>query len=173
MNEVIQTLLNRKSIRSYEERAISEDVKNEILRAALRAPTAGNLMLYSIIDVTDQSIKDTLARTCDDQPFIAKAPMVWLFAADYQRWSDYFRCSDVEQVCQQRGVPLRKPEDGDLFLAYCDALIAAQTAVIAAESLGVGSCYIGDIMEQYEIHRELFNLPDYVFRYCASVSLMR
>ncbi|HZY41582.1 MAG TPA: nitroreductase family protein, partial [Anaerolineae bacterium] len=63
MNEVIQTLLNRKSIRSYEERAISEDVKNEILRAALRAPTAGNLMLYSIIDVTDQSIKDTLART--------------------------------------------------------------------------------------------------------------
>ncbi len=47
------------------------------------------------------------------------------------------------------------------MLAACDALIAAQTAVIAAESLGVGSCYIGDILEKYEFHRELFNLPDY------------
>ena len=52
---------------------------------------------------------------------------------------------------------------GDLFLALDDALIAAQTAVLAAESLGIGSCYIGDIMENYETHRELLALPDYVF----------
>ena len=45
----------------------------------------------------------------------------------------------------------------------CDALIAAQTAVVAAEALGIGSCYIGDIMENYEIHRDLFGLPQYVF----------
>ena len=50
-----------------------------------------------------------------------------------------------------------------LFLACCDALIAAQTAVIAAESLGIGTCYIGDIMENYEEHEELFGLPKYVF----------
>ncbi len=42
-------------------------------------------------------------------------------------------------------------------------MIAAQNAVIAAESFGLGSCYIGDIMEQYETHRELLNLPPYVF----------
>ncbi len=62
--------------------------------------------------------------------------------------------------------PMRKPEEGDLFLACCDALIAAQTAVIAAESLGLGSCYIGDIMENYEVHRDLFKLPKYVFPIC-------
>jgi hypothetical protein len=58
---------------------------------------------------------------------------------------------------------LRKPQEGDLFLACSDALIAAQNAVIAAESFGIGSCYIGDIMEQYETHKKLFNLPKYVF----------
>jgi FMN reductase (NADPH)/FMN reductase [NAD(P)H] len=58
---------------------------------------------------------------------------------------------------------MRKPEEGDLFLACCDAIIAAQNAVVAAESLGIGSCYIGDIMEQYETHKTLFDLPQYVF----------
>ena len=58
---------------------------------------------------------------------------------------------------------MQKPEEGDLFLACCDALIAAQNAVIAAESLGIGSCYIGDIMERYETHREMLHLPQYVF----------
>jgi FMN reductase (NADPH) len=58
---------------------------------------------------------------------------------------------------------MRKPQEGDLFLACCDALIAAQTAVIAAESLGIGSCYIGDIMENYPVHKALFALPPYVF----------
>ncbi len=163
MNEVIQTLLNRKSIRAYEERPIDDKVRRELLSATLRAPTAGNMMLYSIIDVTEQSLKDALAQSCDDQPFIAQAPLVWLFLADYQRWTDYFNISDVDKVCRQRGVPRRRPEEGDVFLACCDALIAAQTAVIAAESLGLGSCYIGDILEKYEVHREMFNLPDYVF----------
>ncbi len=72
----------------------------------------------------------------------------------------------MPELCQRRGEPLRKPQEGDLFLACCDALIAAQTAVVAAESLGIGSCYIGDIMENYEIHRDLFQLPSYVFPIC-------
>lgn len=47
------------------------------------------------------------------------------------------------------------------MLACCDSLIAAQSAVIAAESMGIGSCYIGDILENFEIHRDLFGLPRY------------
>jgi FMN reductase (NADPH)/FMN reductase [NAD(P)H] len=74
--------------------------------------------------------------------------------------------SGVEELCEQEGKAMRTPEEGDLFLACCDALIAAQTAVVAAESLGLGSCYIGDIMENYEEHRELFDLPQYVFPIC-------
>jgi FMN reductase (NADPH)/FMN reductase [NAD(P)H] len=71
--------------------------------------------------------------------------------------------SGVKQRCEQKGIAMRKPQEGDLFLACCDALIAAQTAVIASESLGIGSCYIGDIMENYETHKALFDLPKYVF----------
>jgi FMN reductase (NADPH) len=166
MSQTIALISNRKSIRAYEDKEISPNIKDEILKATLRAPTAGNMMLYSIIQVTDQSIKDTLAKTCDNQPFIAKAPWVLLFLADYQRWFDYFIISGVKEMCEQDKVAMRKPEEGDLFLACCDALIAAQTAVIAAESLGVGACYIGDIMENYEVHKELFNLPQYVFPIC-------
>jgi FMN reductase (NADPH)/FMN reductase [NAD(P)H] len=161
MNETLQLLRTRKSVRKYTDQPISAAAKADILAATLRAPTAGNMTLYSIIDVTDQRLKNALARTCDDQPFIAEAPMVWLFLADYQRWLDYFRSSDVDRLCRQRAIEPRRPAEGDLLLACCDAIIAAQTAVIAAESCGIGSCYIGDILENYEEHRTLFNLPDY------------
>ncbi len=163
MNQVIDMLMKRRSIRAYEPKAISAEVRAEILKATLRAPTAGNMMLYSIVEVTDQQIKDRLAITCDDQPFIARAPMVWLFLADYQRWFDYFLASGVEELCQEKWVPICKPEEADLFLACCDALIAAQNAVLAAESFGIRSSYIGDIMERYETHKELFDLPQYTF----------
>lgn len=169
MNQVMEVLLKRRSVRAYEEREIEAEVKAQILKATLRAPTAGNMMLYSILDVTDQTIKERLAVTCDNQPFIARAPLVWVFLADYQRWMDYFRASGVEELVAQRDQAMVKPEAGDLFLACCDALIAAQNAVIAAESLGVGSCYIGDIMEQYEVHKELLGLPQYVFPVCMLV----
>jgi nitroreductase len=169
MNQVMEVLMKRKSIRAYEEREISPEVRAEILKATLRAPTAGNLMLYSILEITDQLMKDKLAITCDNQPFIARAPLVWIFLADYQRWYDYFLSSGVEEICARKQIPLQKPEEGDLFLACCDALIAAQNAVIAAESFGVGSCYIGDIMEQYDTHRKMLSLPPYVFPICMLV----
>ena len=81
MNQVIDVLLKRKSIRAYEQKTISPEIKTQILQATLRAPTAGNMMLYSIVDITDQAVKDRLAKTCDNQAFIAKAPLVWLFLA--------------------------------------------------------------------------------------------
>jgi nitroreductase len=162
MNPTIDLLLKRKSIRLYSDRPVTADEKQTILQSALRAPTAGNMMLYTIIEVEDQALKDRLADTCDDQPFIAKAPYVLLFLADYQRWHDYYLAAGVERVCQERGIEFRSPAEGDLLLACCDALIAAHSAVIAAEALGIGSCYIGDMIEQYEVHRELFHLPRYV-----------
>jgi hypothetical protein len=57
---------------------------------------------------------------------------------------------------------MRLPDQVDLPLACCDTLIAAQKTVIDAEALGIGSCYIGDIIEHYELNRQLFNLPRYV-----------
>jgi nitroreductase len=166
MNPVLALIHSRKSVREYLEQDIAEEQKEEILRATLRAPTAGNLMLYSIIEVQDQAAKETLVQTCDNQPFIATAPLVLLFLADYQRWYDTFLAMEVDQYCERKGQSMRKPEEGDLFLACCDTLIAAHTAVLAAESLGIGSCYIGDILEDYELHKELFNLPQYALPIC-------
>ena len=154
MNEVIRQLYERKSVRVYTEQEISPADKALILRAAAEAPTAGNQQLYTIIDVTDQSIKDRLAETCDHQPMIAEAKMVLVFCADCKKWYDAYLATGCEP---------RTPGVGDLMLAVSDTMIAAQNAVTAAESLGIGSCYIGDVMENCEAQRELLQLPDFVF----------
>ncbi|MEG1548149.1 MAG: nitroreductase family protein [Clostridia bacterium] len=160
MNETLESLYNRKSVRAYEERSIPDECKEAILIAAMSAPTAGNQQLYTIIDITDQDLKDKLAISCDNQPFIAKAPMILIFCADVQKWIDVFKAG---------GANPRKPGVGDLMLAVQDTTIAAQNAVVAAQSLGIGSCYIGDIMEQCKRHRELLHLPEYVFPACMLV----
>jgi nitroreductase len=162
-NRTLELLAARKSVRSFEPRPVEEAVRDRVLAAALRAPTAGNMMLYSLIEVEDQAIKDKLAKSCDDQGFIASSPWVLVFLADFQRWMDYFEASGVRALCASRGEALRSPCEADLFLAMDDALIAAQTAVVAAEAEGLGSCYIGDVMERYEYHRELLGLPRYAF----------
>lgn len=153
MNEALCQLHDRKSVRVYEDRPVPEDVKKAILEAAIQAPSAGNMALYTILDITDPERKAKLSVSCDHQPFIATAPMVLIFCADYRRWYDVF-CANLDTV--------RKPDLGDLFLAEADAIIAAQNAVVAAHSLGLGSCYIGDITENFEYHKELLGLPQYV-----------
>jgi nitroreductase len=163
LNEILRAIAERRSIREFEERELPREAKDAVIEAALRAPTAGNMMLYSIIEVSDQGLKDRLALSCDRQPMIGKAPWVLLFLADYQRWMDYFELCDLSGFCAARGEEMARPRAGDLLLAVDDALIAAQTAVIAAESLGLGSCYVGDVMERIEEHRDLFDLPRYVF----------
>ena len=154
MNETIRQLNERKSVRVFLDREIGKAEKDAILNAACQAPTAGNQQLYTIIDVTDQHIKERLVETCDNQPFIASAKMVLIFCADCKKWYDAFRFAGCEP---------RLPDVGDLLLAVSDANIAAQNAVTAAESLGIGSCYIGDIMENCEEQRALLGIPEYVF----------
>lgn len=160
MNEIIKSLYDRKSVRVFEDKPIPADCKEAILSAALQAPSAGNMNLYTILDITDPELKATLSVTCDNQPFIAKAPLVLVFCADYHRWHNLF-----VKYCDY----VRTPSVGDLNLATADALIAAQNCVVAAESLGIGSCYIGDITENFERHKELFNLPGHVVPVCMLV----
>ena len=163
MNGVVELLKNRASLRQYNEKPVSDEDLEIILGCAMRAPTAGNMMLYSVIRIEDQQKKERLSHTCDNQPFIARAPLVLIFVADYQKWYDYYRAGAVAEYCRQEKLPFAYPSAASLLLAACDALVAAQNAVIAGESLGIGSCYIGDIMERYEDHKKLLNLPEYVF----------
>ncbi len=154
MNGILKVLYERKSVRAFEDREIETEKKAAILRAATEAPTAGNQQLYTILDITDQALKNKLAVSCDNQPFIATAKMLLIFCADCKKWYDAYTLAGCEP---------RAPGLGDLLLAVSDANIAAENAVIAAESLGISSCYIGDIMENCEIHREMLGLPEYVF----------
>ncbi len=162
MNETLALIHHRASCRSFEDRDLSEETKTTLLNAALRAPTAGNLVYYSVIQVEDPALKARLAETCDHQPFIAKSPFVLIFLADLHRMASLLDRDRASTLPPPSGVPLRYRE-GDLMLACSDALCAAQTAVLAAESLGLASCYIGDIMENAEEHRSLLALPPLTF----------
>ncbi|MFQ7798094.1 MAG: nitroreductase family protein [Coprobacillus cateniformis] len=62
-----------------------------------------------------------------------------------------------------------KLEESDFILAGQDCTIAAHNAVVAAQSLGIGSCYIGDILENFEVHQEMFGLPKYTVPYIMVV----
>lgn len=154
MNPVIQSLFDRKSVRAYTGREISEQDVELILTAATQAPTPGNQQLYTILRITDPELKHRLSVSCDNQPFIEKGRLVLVFCADCLKWYNAYKTG---------GCTPRKPDVGDLMLAVCDANIAAQNAVTAAESLGIGSCYIGDIMENIETQQEILGLPKYVF----------
>ena len=157
MNQTLDLIKNRKSVRIYTEQPISAEDKRTILDAAIQVPSAGNMTMFTILDITDPELKAKLSESCDHQPFIANAPMVLVFCADVKRWMDVFKKYLPE---------VRNPAEGDLLLAQQDTLIAAQNAAVAAEALGIGTCYIGDIIENFEYHRQLLNLPDYVVPTC-------
>lgn len=158
MNETIELIKSRKSVRSFTDEAITEEEKMLILDACLQAPSGGNEEGYAIIDVTDQKVKDELSVLCDNQPFIAKAPLVLVFVADKKRSTDMIRKYED---------PEYKP---DLFdMNNSDTFISAQNATMAAWSMGIGSCFIGDIKENFEKVQALLHLPKYVIPTCMLV----
>ena len=154
LDPTIRSLYERKSVRVFTGEHIPEDDVRIIAEAAAQAPTAGNQQLYTILRITDPEKRHKLSISCDNQPFIEEADLVLVFCADCLRWY---------RAYEEAGIDPRKPGEGDLMLAVSDALIAAQNAVVAAQALGIGSCYIGDIMENAEVQREILGLPAYVF----------
>lgn len=154
---------NRSSTRQFaRDASVSEEQRAAVLHAASRAPSAGAMMMYSIIDIREQATLDKLAVLCDDQPFIAAAPWALVFVVDYAKWIDLFDyagCFAPEFNERHGTTPRRAPCLGEFAIAAQDAVIAAQTAVIAAEAVGLGSCYIGDVVEHAEEVAALLNLP--------------
>lgn len=161
MNSTLDLINNRVSLRKYADKEVSDEVLDLVLKGAMRAPTAGNTMMYSIIAIRSEEKKKILAKTCDNQPFIEKAPVVLIFLADTHKMNKYFKVSGVDEFCEKNQKEKRTPDLAQLFLAAGDAFIAAQNAVITAEALGLGTCYIGDIVENHETHKKLLNLPNW------------
>ncbi|MBS6079287.1 MAG: nitroreductase family protein [Collinsella sp.] len=169
-NAALDILEHRSSTRAFarddDDRpvAVTDEQRAAILHAASRAPSAGAMMMYSIVSVREQATLDRLADLCDHQPMIAKAPWALIFVVDYAKWIDLFEhvgCFEPEFVERTGKAPRRAPGLGDFAIAAQDAVIAAQNAVVAAEALGLGSCYIGDIVENAEEVAELLDLPPY------------
>lgn len=156
-NQTLDVLMNHTSIRKFNNTEISDASANLIVEAAKRGATAGNMMLYSIVKIRSKETLKTLSESCDHQPFIADASLALLFVLDHHKWQKYFEMSGLPE----RVKGFSGPSISDFVLAMQDATIAAQNAVIAAESMGIGTCYIGDIMEHYEMHKKMFNLPEF------------
>lgn len=144
---VLDTIMKRKSVRDFIERDVEPEKKQAIYDAILAAPTTENMMMYSVINVTDPETRSKLSR----QPAMKRAPLVLVFCADYRRWAKIF-----DGMTETN----RRPQEGEYQLALIDTIIAAQNAVIAAEGLGLSSVYLGDIMEHVEERCQALGCPD-------------
>jgi nitroreductase len=150
MKEISDILLNRRTIRRYSTMLIDDLLLNEILSMGCRASNTGNMQVYSIVITRDGEMKKKLAPHHFNQKMITEAPVVLTFCADFNRFNKW---------CLQR-----KAEPGyDNFLSFVtgaiDALLVAQTVCIAAESKGLGICYLGTTT--YNAHKiiDLLKLP--------------
>lgn len=147
---MLSILTDRKTIRKYTGKDIGEDLLHQLLDASCRASTTGNMQVYSIIETRDPDIKKKLAPCHFNQPMVENAPVVLTFCADFNRFNKW---------CRQR-----KAEPGyDNFLSFMtaaiDAIIVAQTLCVAAESMGLGICYLGTTTYMAEQIINILELP--------------
>ena len=154
-NETIRLLHERSSCRSFHDRPIPADVLETILAAGVHAPTGGNLQPYSIIKIADTVVKEKLTRLCGDQPFIATAPIDLLFCIDYHRLGRWARLSTAPYTATS--------SFRHFWIAFQDTIIAAQNICTAADAVGLGSVYVGTVLECFRELREMSALPDGVF----------
>jgi len=146
----LDTILNHRSIRKYKDKEIPKEILDQVLEAAIRTSTTGNMQVYSIIVTKDVARKKELHKLHFGQDMVLQAPVLLTFNADFNRFNKW---------CEQR-----KAEPGydnflSFFTASIDALLAAQNATVAAESLGLGVCYLGTTTYQAGKLVDFFNLP--------------
>ncbi|MFC2079139.1 nitroreductase family protein [Candidatus Bipolaricaulota bacterium] len=144
MNAVIQSLMTHRSIRAFKSDKVDEAILEAILEAGMRAATGGHFQPYSFIAIDEPEILETLA------PY--KAPAAILAVVDHFRFQ---RCLEL------LGAKFPVDSPMNFLLAYWDAVIALQNVAVAAESMGLGTVYIGDIL--CKDLRETLDLPDEVF----------
>lgn len=141
----------RRSIRKYSDREVSRELLDSILEAAMRAPTCGNMQLYSVVVTRTPEGKAALAPAHFNQPMVTEAPVVLTVCADYERFSRWCRLSEADPGY-------------DNFLSFmsavADATIFAQQIVAIAESEGLGTCYLGTVTYNARQISETLNLPD-------------
>jgi nitroreductase len=150
-NDTIAGLLDHRSVRAFFPDPLPTGTLETLVAAAQSSATSSNMQTWSVVAVTDPARKTRLARLANDQMFIAQAPLFLAFLADLSRAR---RIGEAEEV-----------EMGNLayletyLVAAIDAALAAQNAVVAAESLGLSTVYIGCLRNDPVAVAEELDLP--------------
>jgi len=135
MNNVKDTLLNRRSIRRYERESLTPEQVEFIHEAIRNTPTSYNGQQFSVIEVTDQTLKEQLY-SLTSQKQIKTCSRFLLFCADFHK---------ITVAAESKGIEMpdfTHTADG-LIVGTVDATLAMMSALVAAESMGLGTCCIG------------------------------
>jgi nitroreductase len=153
MNNIIQHLHDHRSIRKFKEKSISNSTLKLILEAATTASTSGNMQAYSIIISKDLDIKKKMLEAHFNQPMLLEAPVFLTFCADFNRMRKWVSASQAANNFDNYM---------SFMIASIDAILASQNAAIAAESLGLGICYMGTTLASAKEIGKVLKLPKHV-----------
>lgn len=148
--DILNTLRNRRTIRKYNDKAVSDELLAELLEVAFRAPTTGGMQLYSVVVTRDNEMKQRLAPTHFNQPTVTSAPVVLTFCADFNRFVKWCEASNAQPGYDNFT---------SFTTAMIDALLVAQQFNTAAEMCGLGCCYLGTTTYNAPQIAEILNLP--------------
>lgn len=150
-SETLSLLLSHRSVRQFREDPISDETVTAIVAAAQSASSSSNNQSWSVVEVRDAHARERLVREAGGSRLITGAPVILLFVADWAR---------ATAVAAREGEPAAAVEYLESTLvAFVDAAIAAQNAVIAAESLGLGTCYLGSLRNHPDATADIVGLP--------------
>ena len=146
----MESLRNRRSVRSYSPKSIEEPLLSEMIELAMRASTTGNMQLYSLIVTTSEEDKKALAPFHFNQPCVVQAPVLLTVCADFNRFSKW---------CEYRDAVPGYANFHSFTTAMIDALLFAQTFSIVAEERGLGICFLGTVTYNAQAFVDYFELP--------------
>ncbi|MGE3537692.1 MAG: NADPH-dependent oxidoreductase [Candidatus Tectimicrobiota bacterium] len=153
-NATLDLMYRHRSIRKFAPDPIPRETIETIVEAGQRASTSSNMQYYSAIVLTDPAKKARMATLCGDQEQIRQAPVFIAWCADRSR---------LARASEQRGYKLNSDYVEAFLVAAVDVGIMMQNAMLAAESLGYGCCYIGAIRNDTQAVIDLLELPQLVF----------
>lgn len=153
-NETLAHLLGHRSVRSYKADPLPEGMLESLVAAAQSASTSSNLQAWSVVAVTDTARKEKLYDLAGQQRYIRQAPVFLCWLADLHRLEEVTTYRQVKA----EGLPFLEM----LLVGVIDAALAAQNLVVAAESFGLGTVYIGALRNQPDRVAEVLNLPSHV-----------
>jgi len=154
MNETIELLKNHRSIRKFTARKVEQELVETIIEAGQCAATSSFIQGCTVIQVSNPRSREKLYRYAAEQPYVKEAPVFLVFCADMQRH---------QRACDMHDSPMRSGFAEQFLTASVDCALFAQNVMIAAESAGLGGCYIGAIRNRIAAVDELLNLPELVY----------